>query len=134
MAGVIYVIANILDSGLGVPAERGIVSQAAVTTSTSTTTTVYAVPTGTANRVYRLSARIFGNSGTVTSGVYEIKWTEGGVAITKDLSISAVDTDTDLSILIQPDQTTNITSQLKTLTGGGTVNIACLVEGVDTGT
>jgi hypothetical protein len=128
-------IGNISTVGPGAPAERGIDSRSNIGSTDSSPITVYAVPTGTTNKAFRLTARIFGFGGTVTSGVYTIKWVEGGVTITKTLSITAVDTDSDLVIGIQPDQTTNVTAQITTLTGTSPkVNVLCLVEGVDSGT
>jgi hypothetical protein len=121
--------------GTGAPAQRGIDDRTNVGSTDGSPKTVYAVPSGTTNKGFRLTARIYGFGGTVTSGVYEIVWTEGGVTVTKDLSITAVDTDADLTIGIQPDASTNVTAQLKTLTGTNPkVNVLCLVEGVGTGT
>jgi hypothetical protein len=80
-------------------------------------------------QMFRLMGRVFGASGTVTGATYLLKWTEGGAVITKTLSITAVDTDADLSILIQPDANHSITAQLTALTGSSpTVNVAAQVE------
>ena len=127
------VIAGILTVGLGVPAERGIDDRTAVASVDGAAITVYAVVT--ANKGLRLTARVFGFSGTVSAASYVVTWVEGGATITKTLSISAVDTDADLAIGIQPDTGTNITAQLTVLTGAsGKVNVLCLVEGIGTGT
>ena len=91
--------------------------------------TIFTTPSTAAPLLYRLMARVFGRSGTITAATYVVKWTEGGVAISKSLSISAVDTDADLSILIQPDVNTAVTVQLTTLTGTSpVVDVACTVE------
>jgi hypothetical protein len=126
---------GIATTAQGLTPQRGIDSRHNVGSTDGSPITVYAIPSTSSNNGYRLTARIFGFGGTVSSGIYEIKWTEGGVAITKDLSITAVDTDADLVIGIQPDSSTNVTAQLKTLTGTNPkVNVLCLVEGLDTGT
>ena len=73
--------------------------------------------------------RILATAGTSPSATYTIKWTEGGAVITKTLTISALDSDSDLSILIQPDNGTTITAQLTAISGTGTtVNVAATVE------
>jgi len=119
--------------GAGVPPERGIDDRTAVASVDGAAITVYAVVT--ANKGLRLTARVFGFSGTVSAASYVVTWVEGGATITKTLSISAVHTDADLAIGIQPDTGTNITAQLTVLTGAsGKVNVLCLVEGIGTGT
>ena len=85
--------------------------------------------TTAAGQVYRVMARILATAGTTPSATYTIKWTEGGATITKTLTISALDSDSDLAILIQPDNNTAITAQLTAISGTGTtVNVAATVE------
>lgn len=85
--------------------------------------------TTAASQVYRLSARILATAGTTPSATYTLKWTEAGSVITKTLTISAVGSDSDLAILIQPDNATAITVQLTAISGTGTtVNVASLLE------
>ena len=83
-----------------------------------------------AGQLYKLTARLLATAGTSPSATYVIKWTEGGAVITKTLTISAIDSDADLStILIQPDNATAITAQLTAISGTGTtVNVASTVE------
>jgi hypothetical protein len=113
---------------LGIAAVFGADFRLAVASVDGSAITVYTT-TGS-GQVYRLMARVFGSAGTVSAASYVIVWTEAGATVTKTLSISAVDTDADLSILIQPDTGTAITAQLTVLTGTGSpkVNVACSVE------
>jgi hypothetical protein len=121
--------------GDGVPAQRGLDARTNVGAADGAAITVYAIPAGATNKGFRVTARIYGFGGVVTSGIYSIVWTEGGVAVTKNLSITAVDTDADLVIGIQPDASTNVTAQITTLTGTSPkVNVLCLVEGVGSAT
>ena len=55
--------------------------------------------------------------------------------ITETVSITAVSTESHISPMVQPDASTNITVQLTTLTGTTpSVDVACVVEGVSSGT
>ena len=55
--------------------------------------------------------------------------------ITETVSITTVSTESHISPMVQPDASTNITVQLTTLTGTSpSVDVACLVEGVSSGT
>lgn len=108
---------------------RGVDNRLSLTAVDASAITIFT--TITVLHLYRLGARIFGRSGTVTSGVYTISWIEGGVTITKTLSITAVDTDSDLMILIQPDVSTAVKVQLTTLTGTSPiVDVSALIEEV----
>ena len=105
----------------------------ALTATDASPITVYAVPATTG--FFRISLTIFGRSGTITSGVATLKYTVGGVVITETVSITAVDTETHISPMVQPDASTDITVQLTTLTGTTpSVDVACVVEGVSSGT
>ena len=69
------------------------------------------------------------------SGVATLKYTVGGAVITETVSITAVSTESHISPMVKPDASTNITVQLTTLTGTSpSVDVACLVEGVSSGT
>ena len=113
--------------GLGVPAIYGSPdNRKGITAVDSSALTIY-TPTA-ATQLYTLSARILATAGTTPAATYTIKWTEGGVVITKTLSISALDSDSDLMVLIQPDNATAITAQLTAISGTSTtVNVACAI-------
>lgn len=101
-----------------------------LTTTDTVSISVYTV--NVANAMYKLTGRLFATAGTTISASYVIKWTEGGVAISKTLTVSAIDTDADLSsILIQPDQNTTVTAQVTAISGTGTtINVGTSVEGI----
>ena len=133
MVGAIYfnntIIAynNITTVGLGVAPLFGKDVRTGLTAADASATTLYT--TTAAGQLYRLMGRILATAGTSPSATYTIKWTEGGATITKTLTISALDSDSDLSILIQPDNGTAITAQLTAISGTGTtVNVAATVE------
>ena len=74
---------------------------------------------------YIVEARILATAGT--SATYKITWTEGGVAQTVPLTISAVDTEVHDNFVIAPDSGTNITAQITSLTSS-TVNVDAIVS------
>ena len=118
---------NIQTEGLGLPPIYGQDSRTGLTAADASATTLFT--TTAADQLYRLMGRILATAGTSPSATYTIKWTEGGATITKTLTISAIDSDSDLSILIQPDNGTAITAQLTAISGTGTtVNVAATVE------
>ena len=118
---------NITTVGLGVAPLFGKDVRTGLTAADASATTLYT--TTAAGQLYRLMGRILATAGTSPSATYTIKWTEGGATITKTLTISALDSDSDLSILIQPDNGTAITAQLTAISGTGTtVNVAATVE------
>ena len=122
-----YVYNNVLVAGMGVPPIYGDDARTGLTAVDSAAKTLYT--TTAAGQTYRLMGRILATAGTTPSATYTIKWTEGGATITKTLTISALDSDSDLSILIQPDNGTTITAQLTAISGTGTtVNVAATVE------
>ena len=85
--------------------------------------------TTASNQLYRLTARILATAGTTPTASYVITWTEGGTVMTKTLSIAATFVDSDLSIIIQPDNATSITAQVTAMGGTGTtINVATTVE------
>ena len=113
--------------GFGVPAIAGDDVRTGLTAADASAKTLYT--TTAAGQLYRLMGRVLATAGTSPSATYTIKWTEGGATITKSLTISALDSDSDLSILIQPDNGTAITAQLTAISGTGTtVNVAATVE------
>ena len=113
--------------GMGVAPIYGKDARTGLTAADASAKTLYT--TTAAGQVYRLMGRILATAGTSPSATYTIKWTEGGATITKTLTISALDSDSDLSILIQPDNGTAITAQLTAISGTGTtVNVAATVE------
>ena len=117
----------------GISVIRGSSLRTALTATDASPITAYAVPTTTG--FFRISLTILGRSGTITSGVATLKYTVGGVVITETVSITAVSTEAHISPMVQPDASTNITVQLTTLTGTSpSVDVACLVEGVSSGT
>ena len=118
---------NVATVGLGVAPLYGDDVRTGLTAVDSAAKTLYT--TTAAGQLYRLMGRILATAGTSPSATYTIKWTEGGATITKTLTISAIDSDSDLSILIQPDNGTAITAQLTAISGTGTtVNVAATVE------
>ena len=118
---------NNATSGLGVAPLYGDDVRTGLTAADASAKTLYT--TTAAGQLYRLMGRILATAGTSPSATYTIKWTEGGATITKTLTISALDSDSDLSILIQPDNGTAITAQLTAISGTGTtVNVAATVE------
>ena len=118
---------NVNTVGLGVSPLYGKDARTGLTAADASATTLYT--TTAAGQLYRLMGRILATAGTSPSATYTIKWTEGGATITKTLTISALDSDSDLSILIQPDNGTTITAQLTAISGTGTtVNVAATVE------
>ena len=113
--------------GLGLSPIYSLDNRTGLTAVDSAAKTLYT--TTAAGQLYRLMGRILATAGTSPSATYTIKWTEGGAAITKTLTISALDSDSDLSVLIQPDSGTAITAQLTAISGTGTtVNVAATVE------
>ena len=74
---------------------------------------------------YEVKARILATAGT--SATYTISWTEGGVAQTVALTITAVDTEVHDNFVIAPDAGTNITAQITSLTSS-TVNVDAIVS------
>ena len=119
--------AGIATAGMGIPPLYGDDARTGLTAVDSAAKTLYT--TTAAGQLYRLMGRILATAGTSPSATYTIKWTEGGATITKTLTISALDSDSDLSILIQPDNGTDITAQLTAISGTGTtVNVAATVE------
>ncbi|MEM3844443.1 MAG: hypothetical protein QXU98_01855 [Candidatus Parvarchaeota archaeon] len=124
-SGTIRVLIGFPYAGNGAPAVRGMDNRRGVTTVDSSPITLYTVPA--AGKLYKLNTRIMSKSGT--SATYTLTWTEGGVVISKALTISAVDSDVDLSILIQPDSGTAITAQITTISAS-TVDVAASVEAI----
>ena len=113
--------------GEGLSPIYGLDNRTGVTTADASAKTLYTT-TGS-GQLYRLMGRILATAGTSPSATYKLIWTEGGTTQTKTLTISALDTDSDLSILIQPDNGTAITAQLTAISGTGTtVNVAATVE------
>ena len=74
---------------------------------------------------YEVKARILATAGS--SATYTISWTEGGVAQTVALTITAVDTEVHDNFVIAPDSGTNITAQITSLTSS-TVNVDAIVS------
>ena len=119
--------AGMTTAGRGVAPILGLDNRTGLTAADASAKTL--VTTTSAGQVYRLMGRILATAGTSPSATYTIKWTEGGATITKTLTISALDSDSDLSVLIQPDSGTAITAQLTAISGTGTtVNVAATVE------
>ena len=113
--------------GLGVPPIVGLDNRTGLTATDSSAKTLYT--TTAASQVYRVTARVFGKSGTISSAVYTIGWTEGGTAMTETVSISAVSTMDSAVFLLQPDNGKAITVQLTTLSGTSpVVDVAATLE------
>ena len=79
--------------GLGLAPNLGGDARTGLTAADASATTLYT--TTAAGQLYRLMGRILATAGTSPSATYTIKWTEGGATITKTLSISALDSDSD---------------------------------------
>ena len=125
--GKITYVDGVTTVGRGLAPLCGDDARTGLTAADASATTLYT--TTAAGQLYRLMGRILATAGTSPSATYTIKWTEGGATITKTLTISALDSDSDLSILIQPDNGTTITAQLTAISGTGTtVNVAATVE------
>ena len=119
--------ANVAGVGLVLSPLFGLDNRTGLTAADSSTTTLYT--TTAASQVYRVTARVFGVSGTISSAVYTIGWTEGGTSMTETVSISAVSTMDSAVFLLQPDDGKAITVQLTTLSGTSpVVNVAATVE------
>ena len=106
---------GISTKGLGVSAIYGLDNRLAVAAVDGAAITLYTTVNGTS--AFEVTYRIFGEAGTVTSGIYTLVWTEGGVAMTETVAITAVDTEKHDTVPMQPDNGTAITVQLTTLTG-----------------
>lgn len=115
---------------------RGADDRQSISATDGSALTVYAVPaTRPTPGKYQITVTIVGRSGTITSAVYTYKYTVGGNTITKTVSISAVDTDAENTLIVQPDANTSITGQITTLTGTTPViDVTCIVEAVSAGT
>ena len=74
---------------------------------------------------YEVKARILATAGL--SATYKIVWTEGGVAQSISLTITAVDTEDHDNFVIAPDAGTDITAQITSLTSS-TVNVDAIVS------
>ena len=74
---------------------------------------------------YEVKARILATSGT--SATYTITWTEGAVARTMPLTVTATGTEYHDNFVIAPDANTNITAQITALTSS-TVNVDAIVS------
>ena len=114
--------------GMGFSPIYGVDNRKGLTAADASAITLWT--TTAAGQLYKLTARLLATAGTTPSATYVVKWTEGGAVITKTLTVSAIDSDADLStILIQPDNATAITAQLTAISGTGTtVNVAATVE------
>ena len=118
---------NVAVQGLGVSPLYGLDNRTGLTATDSSAKTLYT--TTAASQVYRVTARVFGKSGTISSAVYTIGWTEGGTSMTETVSISAVSTMDSAVFLIQPDDGKAITVQLTTLSGTSpVVDVAAALE------
>ena len=113
--------------GLGIVPIYGLDNRTGLTAVDSAAKTLYT--TTAAGQVYEVTARILGTGGTITSGVYTIGWTEGGVARTASVSVTATGTLASAVFLLQPDSGTAITAQLTTLSGTSPVaNVAAVLK------
>ena len=74
---------------------------------------------------YEVKARILATAGT--SATYKIVWTEGGVAQSVSLTITAVDTEVHDNFVIAPNAGTDVTAQITSLTSS-TVNVDAIVS------
>lgn len=120
-----------LAAGLG--AIRGIDDRTNIGAADGAAITVYAVPATTGK--FRVTFGIVGRSGTITSGIYTLKYIVNGATITDTVSITAVSTDANGGRMILPDASTNITAQITTLTGTNPkVDVTMIVEAVGTNT
>lgn len=133
VGGIITTYNNVSTAGYGVPPIYGLDNRTGLTAVDASPITLYpktGQPAIVSGQLYRLSARIMATVlGTGGSATYTLKWVEGGQTIPKTLTVSAVDSDSDLMILIQPDANTQITAQLTAISGTGTsVNVAASVE------
>lgn len=113
--------------GYGVAPIFGLDNRTGLTATDSAAKTLYT--STAASQLYRVSASIFGNSGTITSADYTIGWTRNSTARTTTVSISAAGDIDATVILIQPDSGTAITAQLTTLSGTSpVVDVAATLE------
>jgi hypothetical protein len=114
---------NITTKGFGVPAIYGLDNRTGITAVDASAITLYT--TTAAGQLYRINARAFATAGT--SATYVVKWTEGGVANSQTLSVTALDTEVSANFLVQPDASTAITAQITAITST-TLNVATTVE------
>ena len=94
-----------------------------VTAADASPITIYS--STSSGSIYEIKARILATSGS--SATYTISWTEGGVAQTVALTVTAVDTEVHDNFVIAPDANTNITAQITSLTSS-TVNVDAIVS------
>ena len=127
LGGKVGSMAGVSCVGYGLAPLYGKDVRTGLTAADASATTLYT--TTAAGQVYEVAARIFGTGGTITSGVYTIGWTEGGVARTATVSVTAAGTLASAVFLLQPDSGTAITAQLTTLSGTSPVaNVAAVVK------
>ena len=74
---------------------------------------------------YEVKARILATAGL--SATYKIVWTEGGVAQSISLTVTASDTEVHDNFVVAPDAGTNITAQITAITSS-TVNVDAIVS------
>jgi hypothetical protein len=118
---------NISTVGEGVAPIYGLDNRRGLTAADGAATTLYT--TTAAGQAYRVMARIFCTAGTSPSATYTLKWIEGGITVTKTVTVSAVGSDATFDELIQPDNSIAITVQLTAISGtGATVDVAASVE------
>ena len=124
---IIFMLNGVFTAGTGVPVLWGVDNRTALTAADGSALTLYT--TTAAGQAYHLLAHIFARGGTSPTGTYVVKFTEGGVAIGKTMIVSAVDTDSDLSIPCQPDNDTTITAQLTSVGGPSpSMDVYCSVK------
>lgn len=125
--GKIGLFASETTAGMGVPPIYGLDNRTGLTSADSSAKTLYT--TTAAGQVYRVSYSILGVSGTISSAVYTIGWTEDGTARTATASISASGENQTWTQIYQPDNDTAITAQLTTLSGTSPkVDVAAVLE------
>lgn len=122
---------GIATAGIGTTAIYGTVDKRTDVTATDTSAvTIYTAPA--AGTLYELTARVAGYSGTITSAIYTVKWTENGQTMTETCSISTLDSSNTIIEAIQPDSGTAITGQLTTLSGTTpAVNVSCYIKRIE---
>ncbi len=128
-AGLIGYYAGILTTGIGVVPVYGKDVRTDVSSTDGSALTLYTAPA--AGLTFRVTFSLKGYSGTITSAIYTVTWTENALTKTATVSISALSGDLVTVALPQPDNGTNITGQLTTLSGTSpVVDIAAIVEQV----
>ena len=127
----INVYNNNYTAGYGVAPIYGLDNRRGLTAADTAAITLYTVPAGSTATAFKVNLRALLTAGTSPAATYKVAWTEGGVAQVATITLSALNSISVISLLIQPDVSTVITAQLSAISGTGTTaNVSTTVEEV----